>query len=212
MKRLLWPITGFEPDSQSLDFESCVQVSVSECVECQPVHAKWYEPLYNLCGNQQAVAYSKMNRILPQQPAALNVLRQIPKIWGSFFPHESIHSLKLTLCPRKMDAWYLWWPIFRGDLLVSGRPTSQPPSEGLKLDPENQDSIWVVDTGENRHLFLVKPTMINHKPRCYPQQPRNLSRNLPGTCVSEPSPEPSRNPWFGSRPGTAPEPILAKTP
>ena len=79
-ERLLWPITGFEPDSQSLDFESCVQVSVSECVECQPVHAKWYEPLYNLCGNQQAVAYSKMNRILPQQPAALNVLDRFPNL------------------------------------------------------------------------------------------------------------------------------------
>ena len=39
-----------------------------------------------------------------------------------------------------------------------------------------------------------------NKPRCYPQQPRNLSRNLPGTRGSEPSPEPSRNPWFGSRP------------
>ena len=51
-----------------------------------------------------------------------------------------------------------------------------------------------------------------NKPRFYPQQPRNLSRNLPGTRGSEPSPEPSRNPWFGSRPGTAPEPILAKTP
>ena len=37
-----------------------------------------------------------------------------------------------------------------------------------------------------------------NKPRCYPQQPRNLSRNLPGTRGSEPS----RNPWFGSRPGT----------
>ena len=56
------------------------------------------------------------------------------------------------------------------------------------------------------------PEIFQNKPRCYPQQPRNLSRNLPGTRGSEPSPEPSRNPWFGSRPGTAPEPIVAKTP
>ena len=45
--------------------------------------------------------------------------------------------------------------------------------------------------------------------------PGILFRNLPGTlpehCAGT-CPEPSRNPWFGSRPGTAPEPILAKTP
>ena len=33
-----------------------------------------------------------------------------------------------------------------------------------------------------------------------------LTRNLPGTCRSEPAPEPSRNPWFGTCPGTFPEP------
>ena len=41
---------------------------------------------------------------------------------------------------------------------------------------------------------------------------QNLPRNLPGTRDSEPAPEPSRNLPPGSRPGTAPEPILAKTP
>ena len=35
-----------------------------------------------------------------------------------------------------------------------------------------------------------------------------LTRNLPGTCRSEPAPQPSRNPWFGTCPGTFPEPAL----
>ena len=41
---------------------------------------------------------------------------------------------------------------------------------------------------------------------------QNLPRNLPGTRDSEPAPEPSRNLPPGSRPGTAPDPMLAKTP
>ena len=37
------------------------------------------------------------------------------------------------------------------------------------------------------------PEIFQNKPRCYPQQPRNLSRNLPGTRGSEAAPAPPRN-------------------
>ena len=40
----------------------------------------------------------------------------------------------------------------------------------------------------------------------------NINRTLPGTRESEPAPEPSRNPWFGTWFETCPEPVVQNLP
>ena len=73
-------------------------------------------------------------------------------------------------------------------------------TEYPKLNGKSQE--WLKKT--NKNICWMKKNKS--------QQPWNLSRNLPGTRGSEPFPEPSRNPWFGSRPRHRPGTYIGKDP
>ena len=81
----------------------------------------------------------------------------------------NIHSLQLTCSHLKMEGWnisfLLGWPIFRGELLVSGRVPSSKHHEGLEIPSLSQyqsthlhfEIFQLLEYGELKLPLLLSP-------------------------------------------------------